>query len=249
MGGASGEGPEELSGVPEIGRVFRGLQRVRLGDITPSGLLRLDAMARYLQDVANDDAYDSGISNPAEWVVRRTVIEVRRPAVLREDLELLTFCSGTGPCWAERRTSMRGSLGASVEAATLWVQIDAASGRPVRLDADFVQVYGPSAGGRTVKARHRLGDPVPLDAIASPFPVRWSDLDVLGHVNNAVYWAMVEETFAVGGEAPAPFRVELEHHQALSRTADVRLCRSGERLWVLDGDVLAAAAARGPIEG
>ncbi len=249
MGGASGEGPEALPEVPAIGRVFRGAQRVRLGDITPSGVLRLDAMARYLQDVANDDAYDSGISNPAEWVVRRTVIEVHRPAVLREDLELLTFCSGTGPCWAERRTSIRGNSGASVEAATLWVQIDAASGRPIRLDADFVQVYGPSAAGRTIKARHRLTDPVPPDAAVSSFPVRWSDLDVLGHVNNAVYWAMVEEAFAVDGEASNPFRVEVEHHQALGRVADVRLCRSGERLWVCDGDLLAAAAARGPIAG
>lgn len=249
MGGASGEGPEALGGVPEIGRVFCGTQRVRLGDITPSGVLRLDALARYLQDVANDDAYDSGISNPAEWVVRRTVIEVHRPAVLREDLELLTFCSGTGPCWAERRTSMRGSSGASVEAATLWVQIDAASGRPVRLDADFLQVYGASAGGRTVKARHQLTDPVPHDAVVLPFPVRWSDLDVLGHVNNAVYWAMVEEAFAVDGEASTPFRVEVEHHQALGRVADVRLRRSGERLWMCDGDVIAAAAARGPVAG
>ncbi len=248
MGGASGQGPEALTGVPEVGRVFRGSHRVRLGDITPSGLLRLDAMARYLQDVANDDAYDSGIDNPAEWVVRRTVIEVHQPAVLREDLELLTFCSGTGPCWAERRTSIRGSSGASVEAATLWVQIDAASGRPLRLDTNFVQVFGPSAAGRTVKARHQLTDPVPQDASASPFAVRWSDLDVLGHVNNAVYWAMLEEAFAVDGAVSVPFRVELEHHQALGREADVRLCRSGERLWVCDGDLVSAAAARGLIK-
>ncbi|MFM2113860.1 MAG: hypothetical protein RL643_818, partial [Actinomycetota bacterium] len=31
---------------------------MRLGDVTPKGRLRLDATARYLQDIATDDALD-----------------------------------------------------------------------------------------------------------------------------------------------------------------------------------------------
>ena len=65
---------------PDEGRLFRHGRRVRLGDVTPQGRLRLDAVVRYLQDIANDDAHDSGIDNPAAWVVRRTVVEVRHPA-------------------------------------------------------------------------------------------------------------------------------------------------------------------------
>ncbi len=44
---------------PTIGRTFTGTARVRLGDVTPKGRMRLDAVARYLQDVANDDAVDA----------------------------------------------------------------------------------------------------------------------------------------------------------------------------------------------
>ncbi len=244
MGAVSSHDDEVMVAVPEVGRVYGGRQRVRLGDITPSGTVRLDAVARYLQDVANDDAYDSGIANPAEWVVRRTVIEVRQPAHLREDLELRTFCSGTGPCWAERRTSVQGSSGASIEAATLWVQVAAASGRPVRLDPHFVAVYGPSAAGRTVKARLRLTESVPLDAATLVFPLRFSDLDVLGHVNNAVYWSMVQECFAGDVERSAPFRVEVEHHHELGPGASGQLRCLGDRVWVCDGDQVSAAAVR-----
>ena len=46
---------------------------MRLGDVDPSGRLRLDAIARYLQDVASDDAADAGLDTG--WVARRTLIE------------------------------------------------------------------------------------------------------------------------------------------------------------------------------
>ncbi len=83
---------------------------MRLGDADPSGTLRLDAIARFLQDVANDDAVSGGLDDALGWVVRRTMIAVRDPAVLGERLSLTTFCSGTGRSWAERRTSVRGDL-------------------------------------------------------------------------------------------------------------------------------------------
>ena len=35
---------------------------MRLADVTPGGRLRLDALARYLQDVAGDDVDDAGIT-------------------------------------------------------------------------------------------------------------------------------------------------------------------------------------------
>src|SRR5688500_7198437 len=106
--------------VPEGGRAFVGEQRVRLGDVDPAGRLRLDAVARYLQDVANDDAADAGLANAMGWVVRRTTIVVHRRARFREQLRLTTFCSGVGAGWAERRTSIRGSREAHLEAVALW---------------------------------------------------------------------------------------------------------------------------------
>src|SRR5947207_12307857 len=87
---------------PARGRVYTGRRRVRLGDASPGGRLRLDAAARYLQDVSNDDTRDGGLDDEG-WVVRRTTLEVVAFPVMGEELELRTFCSGTGGRWAERR--------------------------------------------------------------------------------------------------------------------------------------------------
>ena len=55
--------PPDPVSEPERGRVFAVGRRVRLGDVSPKGRLRLDATARYLQDIANDDAVDGDYSD------------------------------------------------------------------------------------------------------------------------------------------------------------------------------------------
>ena len=189
---------EPLAPPPDRGRVFRSGRRVRLADADPTGRLRLDACARYLQDIGNDDTADCGMDDErTTWVVRRAVIDVHRPPRWREWLDLATWCAGLGGRWAERRMSLVGQRGGRVEIATLWIHIDVASGAPVRLPAAFHDVYGESAGGRKLSSRLWLGDP-PVGAAAEPWPLRAVDMDLLGHVNNAAYWAAVEEQVEPG---------------------------------------------------
>ena len=69
---------------PAIGRVVTRTRPVRLGDVDARARLRLDAVARYLQDIATDDATDAELDDAFGWVVRRTMIEVRRAAALDE---------------------------------------------------------------------------------------------------------------------------------------------------------------------
>jgi len=70
---------EPMVPVPTTGRVFRSGRRVRLGDVRPQGRLRLDALARYLQDVGNDDTIDRGVGNGGPWVTRRVTVEINGP--------------------------------------------------------------------------------------------------------------------------------------------------------------------------
>lgn len=239
---------DALVPLPPSGRRYTASRRVTLGDVTPRGRVRLDAVARYLQDVANDDAHDSGIANPGGWVVRKATIEVDRFPTFREDLDLVTFCSGTGGWWAERRTDLIGRDRGVVRAAALWVQIDPATGRPLKLGPDFHQRYGDTAAGRTVAARlTHPGPPPGLDR--RPFPLRVTDLDLLDHVNNAVYWAAVELVLAAAG-ASAPLRgvgVQLEHRRPLDVDSDAAVVTHEDRMWVLDGDEVAASARLYPI--
>jgi acyl-ACP thioesterase len=61
-------------------RRFSARRPIRLSDTDATGRLRLDAVARYLQDVAADDVLDAGWA-PDEhiWVVRRSNLDVAQP--------------------------------------------------------------------------------------------------------------------------------------------------------------------------
>jgi acyl-ACP thioesterase len=228
----------ELVDLPELGRRFVGAAEVRLGDTDASGALRFDALARHLQDVANDDAVDSGIDGAFGWVVRRTMIEVRHAAVLGERLALTTFCSGTGRSWAERRTSIAGDRGAAIEAVSVWVQVDPTTGRPAPLGADFHAAYDTAARGRRISARLSLPAP-PDGASVRPWTVRAADLDVFAHVNNAVHWAIVEELVARCG-GPRTGTAELEHLLAVDLDSPVTLHladRPSPSAWLVDDSV------------
>ena len=226
----------DLIPVPAVGRVFRDRRKVRLGDASPNGRLRFDAIARYLQDIANDDARDAIIDGADGWVVRRTVVEVRRPAVYLEELRLTTFCSAIGPRWAERRTSLIGSNGAEIECAALWVHVDLATLRPAVLGEDFHRVYGPSAAGRTIRSRLQHDDP-DANADSSPWPLRFCDFDVVGHLNNATYWTVVEEELARRRDLRGAIRAEIEHRSGAGAHHSARVVVADEpdrlKIWVI----------------
>jgi acyl-ACP thioesterase len=242
---------EQLVPLPDVGRVFRAGRRVRLGDADVEGRLRLDACARYLQDIGNDDTAEAGTDvQGSNWVVRRAVVDVVAPPRWREWVDLATWCGGTGRRWAERRLSLRGERGGSVEVATLWVHVDLATMAPARLPDSFTSTYAESALGRKVTSRRWVDGPVPDDAAAVAWPLRATDLDLLRHVNNAAYWEAVEEQLlggplAVrpgGGPHPllaAPYRAVMEYGAGLAPAAsvDVRVTQSDEHLslWFMSG--------------
>jgi len=59
--------------------------------------------------------------------------------------------------------------------------------------------------------------------------VRATDIDAVGHMNNAVYWeAVVEELAAAGGPA-LPLHATVEHHAAIAPGQEVRIARLVEQ--------------------
>src|SRR5947209_16063076 len=123
---------ELVEPVPQ-GRRFDLERWAGLGDCAPTGRIRLDAIARWLQDVAYADVEDAGLADTAFWVVRRNRISVRRWPRFGETCAVTTFCSGLGRMWAERRTTIRAGGPAAppaVEAVALWVHLDPTSRTP-----------------------------------------------------------------------------------------------------------------------
>jgi acyl-ACP thioesterase len=222
-----------LSPAPSDGRVFTDVARAGLGDVAPSGRVRLDAIARWLQDAAFADLVDSGLPDDGVWVVRRLRIRVERFPRFREAAEVDTWCSGTGSLWAERRSTVRGAEGGLVEAVALWVHLDPRGTRPRPMPEGFAEVYGPSAGGRRVRARLRHRAMPPDGAQRARWVFRVADLDLADHVNNAVYWQALEERLADG--APEPLDAEIEH-RAAADVGEATVLTDGASLWIADGD-------------
>jgi acyl-ACP thioesterase len=184
----------EMVGPPAGGRVYTHSLRPGLADCAPSGRIRLDALARWLQDVAYADVEDAGVAESAIWVVRRARMHVKRFPRFGSRFVLATFCSGLGRMWAERRTTITcaGASETDVEAVSLWVHLDRDAGRPSPLTAEELATYGDAAAGRRVTARLRHPGP---DGVQKRFPWRFraTECDLAAHINNAAYWLPLEE--------------------------------------------------------
>lgn len=223
---------DDLLEPPRHGRVFRNRRRASLGDCAPSGRVRLDALARWLQDVAYDDVDDAGVAAHAVWVLRRARMRVDRFPRLGERVELATFCSGIGRAWAQRRTSVTrlGESTSDVEAVSLWVHLDPSTWQPSRFTAEEIAVYGETAGDRRVS--HRLRHPAPpANAQRSAWTFRHSECDVAQHVNNAAYWTVLDEELLAGPDTER-LDVELEFRNP-AQPAEKVVLAEGERRWIV----------------
>lgn len=224
---------DPFSPPPAGGRVFPYAARVGLGDATPDARIRLDALARVLQDAAFADVREAGVAEEGSWVVRRCRIRADPFPAFDEELAVRTWCTGMGAAWAERRTRIEGGRGGAVDAVALWVHLAFETGQPLRLSPRVRAVYGEPASERRVSAR--LRHPRPPEGLAGvEWRFRASDLDVAGHVNNAAYWEILEEELA-GSPAPQSLDAEMEHRDP-APAGTARVVRDGDRRWVSGPD-------------
>src|SRR5262249_24397770 len=86
----------EVVGRPRAGRVVHIERHVGLADVRPETTMRLHALARFLQDAADEDAATSTVAMPGAWVLRRLTMRIERTPRFRADLALATWCSGVG---------------------------------------------------------------------------------------------------------------------------------------------------------
>ncbi len=246
---APGAHQHEIGGPPASGRTFSLPMRPLLGDCAPSGRMRLDALARWAQDVAYADIEDAGLEQVAVWVVRRTRIKVARFPRFAEHFEVQTFASGLGRMWAQRSTVVTpvhagGGIGPThttpvatapvVELVSLWIHLD-----PVRLVPSVItqaelDIYAEAAGDR--RCPHRLTHPRPHAASeASEWVFRRTDTDLADHVNNAAYWEPLEEELLAGEVEPSGVDVELEFRTP-AQPGRVLLLRDGSHRWLTEPD-------------
>ncbi|MCF8781740.1 acyl-[acyl-carrier-protein] thioesterase [Rhodococcus ruber] len=205
---------QPLATAPPPDDAFRSTRTVRTGDVDSRERLRLDGVARYLQDIGTDnlDAVDATDTDPL-WIVRRTVVDVHRPARFREQLELRRWCDALSTRWANVRVRFEGTGGAAMDTSAFWINIGPTNGMPARISDRLWEHMARHAADTRLRWRAWLPPTPSADADAGThFPLRATDIDPFDHVNNAAYWHGIEEHLAGRPELQtAPYRAAIEH--------------------------------------
>ena len=209
-----------------------------------TGRVRLDALARYLQDAAIDDVDETGWGAPDHlWVLRSIRIDVVRPLLDDREVALETWCSSVAAVAAGRRWSVGGDRGGSIEVDSVWIHLGP-DARPARLDG--FGVYAESTRGHRASTKLELRSPRPgLPRV--PWPFRLSDLDLAGHVNNAAYWQAIEMRQSLAGpDLRQPYRAFLDYRHAIDLGEPVELVEDPAGGWLdvafVVGEVVKAVA-------
>ena len=173
------------------GRIFTQTRVLGLSDTAIDGTIRFDTVARLAQDVAAADMAATGLDDQGIWVVRRTHIQITQVAKYRDQVQVSTFCTGTGRAWTQRRTviSLEGDVVAEV--SSLWIQTDSKTRTPKSLSPEFHEAY--KFGPIHKRVSHRLEIKALDQYELMPWHFRSTDYDFLGHVSNAAYFEIAEE--------------------------------------------------------
>ena len=246
--------------VPTIG--FSTSYRVRTADVDPQSRLRLDSIARYLQDIANDDleATNHADTDPY-WIVRRTVTDVIEPITWPATVHLQRWCSAVSTRWASMRVRLTSEPEPSalnphqrpaglVETEAFWIAVNE-QGMPTRISpsgfamlAAMTETHRLRWHGMTPALPAQADDP---DALPDrPHVLRSTDFDPLQHLNNAAYLSAVEDELLDHPDLRRhPYRVVIEYLRPIppGTAVTVRRRRHGGELqmWMSADDRVAAA--------
>lgn len=240
--------PSRPSGAP----LFETSRSVRTGDVDADRRLRLDGVARYLQDIGSDNLDASGFADVHPlWIVRRTVIDVHVPAVFPDRMHLHRWCSELSNRWCHMRVDVDSDGGADIRTEGFWINISPDTGMPTRMTDEFIEPLLEHTTEHRLRWHRRLTAALPQpDAPGvqlGQFPLRFTDVDLLGHVNNTVYWHAVEEHLSGRPDlTSAPHRATIEYLSPVLGTDSLRVwVAHGERavdLWFeVDGELRAQA--------
>jgi acyl-ACP thioesterase len=240
-----------LVGVPETGYVFQTGWRLATADIDEHRMLRLDGVARYIQDAGAEHLADAKLADVhPHWIVLRTVIDVIEPIEIPSDITFRRWCAGLSARWCSMRVQLEGSAGGRIETEGFWICMNKDTLTPSRLSDECTALFGSTTDDHRLKWRPWLAEPIE-DGAVTPFQLRRTDIDHFQHVNNSIYWHGVHEIL---GQVPelerAPYRAVLEYRSPIKygEPVVIRSQIRGQRAealrmqFLVRNDVRAAAA-------
>lgn len=173
--------------------------RVRYSETGEDGFLSLSSAVHYMQDCSTFQSEELGVGvEPMKemgraWFLSAWQIEIGRMPKLMEEITIGTWANGFKAMYGYRNFVIRDQAGADlVRAASTWVYMNVETGRPERVSAETVAVYGEEPPLDMEEAGRKIQLPEEIQEYPS-FPVRKAQIDTNGHVNNAKYVEMAQE--------------------------------------------------------
>ena len=196
------------------------------------GTLALPALAGYLQEIAGRHAIALGCGMDAlrarglTWVLSRQRIDAHAPVRLGEEVTIATWPSGVERLFVHREFTVRRDGAEVARASTAWLVLDLDKRRPVRPD----EVLDPALRPR-LEAVAPIPPRLPEPGGGAPgrrFDVRYAELDVNRHVNNATYVAWALEGASPERWASSRACAVEAHYVAEARQGDAVVARTEE---------------------
>jgi medium-chain acyl-[acyl-carrier-protein] hydrolase len=172
---------------------------IRTYECDKNGYLRIVTLFNILQDIADSHATDLGLgmeyclSKGFAWVGANYHIKINRMPQTHEDIKIITWPSEERKIGAIRDFSIYDSNDNLIITATSqWILIDFARKRPVSLK-DNLPEYTVINEHSLVSNFDKIKSPERID-IRKTYSVRYDDIDINMHVNNALYPLWASET-------------------------------------------------------
>lgn len=176
-------------------QVFERESPLQVADIDRYGRLRLDAAARHVQGIGPDQLRELGFEDVHPlWVARRTRMDVINPIEFRYMLRMRRWCSPPRPGGASSRCASTPREGGLIECEAIWININPNTLMPSRISDDFMEGLRRTTDVDRLRWHPYLrpGDRDTAIEIHD-YPVRFTDIDLFNHMNNAAYWSVVED--------------------------------------------------------
>lgn len=183
--------------------IFEKEYEVRAFDSNCSGKLSLTALFSFLQDIAGHHAAilgfgrDDLLKSKHFWMLSRILCKLNRDPLWNEVLKIRTWPTGSEGVFAIRNLQILDSDNTIiVEASSSWIIVDSNSRRPLRpgpiINKLNYDIDLPEFKCRKAEKLPPVGENTYLSQVS---PVRYSDLDINMHVNNARYLQWVTDTY------------------------------------------------------
>ncbi|MBJ7338812.1 acyl-[acyl-carrier-protein] thioesterase [Mycolicibacterium sp.] len=239
-----------LRALPAEGYVYRTSWPVATSDIDEHLHLRLDGVARYIQEVGAENLVDAGEAEAhPHWIVNRTVIDVIEPIEWPNDVTFSRWCSALSTRWCTMRVDLVGAEGGRIETEGFWICMNKDTLTPSRVTDTLIERFASTADEHRLRWRPWLEDSNDLD-VASPFGLRRTDIDIFQHVTNTAYWHAIHEVMALEPEVcTAPYRAVVEYRKPIryGEEVTIRYARRADEVRIalhVGDDVRAAALVR-----